>query len=191
MTKIDVRVPFEPGGKLGWDYNRIFAETPHDWVLVIDHDIMLNTNPLWYAICQRAIQDHPNTALFTCKTNARHKTAQRDKTAPTDFDLTKHQEHAKMLWDKNHFGCEEVPLGQNIAGFFMLISKRAWETVGGFPGDGMFEEDWAFTQKLHSANLPVRVMTGLYVMHGQKRIGSWDPSVETSKEIYEREILNR
>jgi hypothetical protein len=116
---------------------------------------------------------------------------QRDITAPKDFNLLNHQEHAKNLWDQHKFNCSTVPSPQNIAGFFMLISKKAWIEVDGFLGKGMFEEDWAFAKKLHSNNLPIMIMDGLYVMHGQKRIGTWDSAISTSKEIYESEILNR
>lgn len=184
MVKIDVRVPYEPDGKLGWDYNRIFQETVHEWVLVVDHDILLNTNPLWYNICQTCVDLNPVTAVFTCKTNAHHKTAQRDKGAPTDFDVVKHQEYAKQVWDNKKYSTELISPGANIAGFFMLINKKAWEKVEGFPGLGMFEEDWAFAQKIHAAGMQMRVMTGLYLMHAQKRVGTWDSSIKTSKEIF-------
>lgn len=191
MVKIDVRVPYEPNGKLGWDYNRIFNETVHDWILVVDHDILLNTNPLWYHICQTCIETHPDTAVFTCKTNAHHNTAQRDKSAPGDFDVVHHQEYAKKIWETNRFATELVSPGANIAGFFMLIRKQAWRDVGGFPGVGMFEEDWAFAQKIHQAGLAMRVMTGLYLMHAQKRIGSWDADVKTSREIFAEFMARR
>jgi GT2 family glycosyltransferase len=189
--KIDVRVPYEPEGRLGWDYNRILSETLHDWVLVVDHDVLLNTCPLWYHICQRVIDLYPNTGLFTCKTNALHRTDQHDPSAPKDFDLAKHQKHAEKIWLENNYNCKTVEKNKNIAGFFMLINKSSWTTVGGFPGQGMFEEDWAFAKKLHAQNIPIRVIEGLYLLHAQKRIGSWSPDVKTSREIYKKEIIDK
>lgn len=191
MTKIDVRIAYEPGGRLGQDYNRIFSETPHQWVLLIDHDILLNTNPLWYTICQRAIEQHPDTGMFSCLTNAHHRTPQRIKSSPGGLAADDHQAFARKIWEENRYRCDLVQPGTNLAGFFMLISTDAWKSVGGFPGNGMFEEDWAFTQRLHQAGIPVRIMRGLYVLHAQRRTDSWDSEVETSKEIFEREILRR
>jgi hypothetical protein len=75
-VKIDVRIPFEPGGKLGEDYNRIMRETPHDWVLLLDHDVILSVNPIWYWICQQAIQNYC-FGMATCYTNAPHSTGQQ------------------------------------------------------------------------------------------------------------------
>lgn len=186
--KIDVRIAYEPGGLLGQDYNRIFSETVHEWVLLIDHDIMLNTNPLWYAICQRSIETYPDTGMFSCLTNARHKTSQKVKHAPPGHDAETHQEFAREIWEANQYQCELVQSGGKIAGFFMLIARSAWAHVGGFRGTGMFEEDWDFTRRLHEHHIPIRIMRGLYVMHAQRRLGTWDQSVETSREIYDREI---
>ena len=179
--KIDVRIPYEPGGKLGWDYNRIMMETPHDWVLFLDHDVFLALNPNWYHICQKVMQNHPSVGVFTCKTNAKHSnTGQQDVDAPGSDSIAEHQEYAKVVWDKNNYSCTPV---SKISGFFMLVSKKAWKDAGGFPGKAMFKEDWDFTRKVKNAGYKLMIINGLYVYHMKKRVGTWIEGLDTTKEV--------
>lgn len=180
--KIDVRIPYEPGGRLGWDYNRVMEETPHRWVLFLDHDVLL-LNPNWYHICQRATES--GAGLITCKTNARHQgTGQQAIGAPQDDRMEVHQQFAKTLWAKHKMLVTSIP---KASGFFMLVSKSAWEAVGGFPAKGMFREDWGFSQRLVGSGYRIACLEGLYVYHLKKRIGSWVRGEETAKEVMIRE----
>lgn len=187
QPKIDVRIPFEPEGRLGQDYNRIMNESLHDWVLLLDHDILLNTNPQWYYICQQSILRYPNTGMFTCKTNIHHKTLQYDETAPQSDTISEHQDHSKNVFEKFQNVTTIIPPKLNVSGFFMLISKEAWKKANGFPGEGMFKEDWIFTQKLHRQNIPIRLIDSLYVYHMRKRMDSWIEGVAGTKEIKAKE----
>jgi GT2 family glycosyltransferase len=187
--KIDVRIPFEPEGRLGFDYNRIMSETIHQWVLLLDHDLLMNTNPHWYHLCQSAIRMHPNAGMFTCKTNVPHKTMQHDSNSPQSNDsIGAHQEYAKLVFDKHQFSCSRILPKGNVSGFFMLISKDSWSKTGGFPAEGMFKEDWRFSQKLHQKNIPIYLIDGLYVYHMRKRQDSWIENVNGTKEIKAREV---
>ena len=183
QPKIDVRVPYEPQGQLGWDYNRILNESPHDWILFIDHDIILNTNPMWYEICQRVISIYPDTALFSCKTNTRFRSPQIDIDAPKTFDINDHQIYSKLIWDKYQFSCKTISKYMRFAGFFFLVNKQAALSVGGFPGIALLDEDWEFTHRLHQHDLPVRLIEGLYIFHAHKRLGTWYPEFKTTLEI--------
>ena len=185
-VKIDVRIPFEPGGKLGADYNRILGETPHPWVLLLDHDVLLMC-PHWYYVCQRAIAEHPQTGIFTCYTNAIGNPEQRAPEAPgIEAAFPEHRRYARTLFD--HSGTSSTLIdGAKCSGMFLLIRKQAWAKVGGFPGLGMFREDWTFGRKIQSAGIAVRRLDGLYVFHLRDRSeGSWIPGVDTSKEIRDR-----
>jgi GT2 family glycosyltransferase len=181
--KIDVRIPYEPGGRLGQDYNRIMRETIHDWVLLLDHDIFL-LNPNWYHICQEAIKTHPKAGIITCRTNAPHRTGQHDDSAPAGSNIGEHQCHARQLWME--LGWRVTPLSKT-SGYFMLVNKAAWRAVGGFPGEGMYKEDWTFSKRLHKAGWPLLCLDGLYVYHHKARTGTWVDGDMTAKEIQRRE----
>jgi GT2 family glycosyltransferase len=179
--KIDVRIPYEPDGKLGWDYNRIMMETPHDWVLFLDHDVFLALNPNWYHICQQVVENEPKVGVFTCKTNAHHSdTGQCDPDSPSTDCLFEHQEYSKSVFDKYKFTCSPV---SKVSGFFMLVSKKAWKEVGGFPGKAMFKEDWDFTRTVKKAGYKLMIINGLYVYHMKKRVGTWIDGLDTTKEV--------
>lgn len=181
MQKIDVRIPYEPGGKLGEDYNRIMNETQHDWVLFLDHDIFLSLNPNWYHICQQVIENENNVGMFTCKTNAHHSnTGQQEQDAPKNADLFGHQEFANKIWNTNQYSCSDIG---KISGFFMLVNKQAWEKAGRFPGKAMFKEDWNFSRKVKKAGYQLKIIDGLYVYHMKKRTGTFIEGLDTTKEI--------
>lgn len=181
--KIDVRIAYEPGAKLGQDYNRIFRETAHDWVLLVDHDVLI-LNPHWYLLCQKAIEQHPTAGLFTCYTNNIGGPDQKAPNPPVkDASILAHRDYAHALFDQHGYSCAPID-GAKCSGMLMLISKAAWSKVGGFPGKGMFREDWTFGRKLKAARIPVMRMNGLYVYHLRDRsVGTWIPGELTSKEI--------
>ena len=44
---IDVRIPYEPGAKLAFAYNRAMQTSTSEWVALLDHDLFI-CNPHWY-----------------------------------------------------------------------------------------------------------------------------------------------
>jgi len=179
-VKIDVRIPYEPGAKLGEEYNRIMAETAYDWVLFLDHDIYL-CNPHWYLLCQKAITQDPNAGLFTCWTNKIGNTMQKDLTCPSSTDIIDHTLHARNIFDKYQYSITRI---DKASGMFLLINKDKWKKVGGFPGLGIFQEDWKFTKKMNKMGISLYRIDGLYVFHRRDRkTGSWIKDEKTTKEI--------
>jgi GT2 family glycosyltransferase len=185
QPKIDVRIAYEPGGQLGADYNRIFNETPHEWVLLLDHDVLL-LNPHWYTIAQECIRQNPRAGIFTCWTNNIGNPAQRFGAADEGDSVGAHRRVARAVFEG--FGTQTTVIdGAKCSGMLLLIRKAAWVKVGGFPGVGMFREDWTFGRKVQGAGFEVRRMDGLYVYHVRDRSeGTWIPGVDTSKEIRDR-----
>lgn len=191
QPKIDVRIAYEPGGQLGADYNRIFRETPHEWVLLLDHDVLL-LNPHWYTIAQECIRQNPRAGIFTCWTNNIGNPAQRWggslqlSAMPATDSIAEHRALARGIFEG--FGCTSTVIdGSKCSGMLLLIRKAAWTAVGGFPGVGMFREDWTFGRKVQGRGYEVRRMDGLYVYHVRDRSeGTWIPGVDTSKEIRDR-----
>jgi hypothetical protein len=177
--KIDVRIAYEPGARIGQDYNRILRETPHEWVLLLDHDVLI-LHPSWYEVCQRAIQEHPDAGLFTCFTNNIMCKHQKDSGAPDGHDIAAHRARAKALWDGNGYRCSENAKWL-IGGFFMLTSKAAWQRAGGFPEDGFFGVDNEYHRRVLKAGLKCYRMDGLYCYHLRDRAGgNWIEGVDTS-----------
>jgi len=167
--KIDVRIPYEPGGLLGADYNRIMKETKYNWVLFLDHDIFLSLNPHWYYICQQTINQtvDQKVGLITCKTNINHKqTGQYDPESPIGCSIEEHRDYAKTAWNKHALSYEKI---EKASGFFMLVNKSAWFDVGGFIGSGLFREDWIFSRRLRLTGFSILCMKGLYVYHARRR----------------------
>lgn len=180
MHKIDVRVPYEPGGQLGRDYNRIMEETNYQWVLFLDHDIFL-CNPHWYHICQKAIETHPKAGMFSCWTNNLGNTPQRHPQAPVSDCLDAHRHFARYLWNTHQYNNTSI---DKCSGMLMLVNKVAWGRAGGFPAEGLFKEDWTFTKRLLKAGFLVFRIDGLYVYHMRDRkSGSWIEGHKTSKEL--------
>jgi len=182
ILKIDVRIPFRPGGKLGEEYNHIMAESNCEWVLFLDHDLFL-CNPHWYLLCQKAIEKHGKSAgMFSCWTNHLGKTIQLDETAPQNDHLGEHIDHATEIFKKYQYQCTECK--GRFSGMFFLIKKSAWAKVGGFPGVGIFKEDWDFSRKLATAGFKLWRIDGLYVYHLRetKRVSRIE-GVLTTKEM--------
>ncbi len=179
--KIDVRIPFEPGGQLGADYNRIMKETLYDWILFLDHDVILSVNPHWYYISQKTIENlkDKNVGLITCKSNVRHNTKQVDPNSPITDNIMEHRNYAKETWEKYKFETSEI---DRASGFFMLVNKKAWSKAGGFPGIGIFNEDWAFCKRILNTGNKIFCMNGLYIYHARHRTDKWIENDLTTKD---------
>lgn len=187
MVSIDIRIPFIPGAKLGMAYNQIMSETKCEWVLFLDHDVFL-CNPHWYHLCERAIEQFPETGLFTCWTNHIGKTGQKNTDAPKSDSIGEHRAFARQIFEKYNEAVTEI---DKASGMFLLINRSAWSKVGGFPGVEIFKEDWIFSRRLIKAGLKIRRIDGLYVYHLRDRDeGSWIEGVKTTKELRDERYAN-
>jgi GT2 family glycosyltransferase len=182
--KIDIRIPFEPQGRLGADYNRIMEESRQEWVLFKDHDILI-FHPSWYLICQKAIREKPDAGMFTIFTNNIGCKMQRLKRAPhTSRSILHHKHFAREIWNKNGYSMTEIT-GYLISGFFILTSRTAWKKAGGFRGTGLFGEDTEYHRKIIKAGLKCWRINGLYAYHLRDRVdGTWIGGIKTAKEYW-------
>jgi GT2 family glycosyltransferase len=163
---IEVRVPFDPGRNLGGAYNEAMR-TVQDWVLFLDDDVFLRTQPAWYDIAVHAIQKAPNAGLLTCVTNRIGCPQQRCVDAPKGDDMAEHIEFARRRFAMFGYTVNELPHAKP-SGMLMLTSKRAWERCGGFQ-EGFLGVDNAYAQAIRNAGMKVYLMEGLYVYHAYKR----------------------
>jgi len=131
LVKIDVRVPFEPGGMLGWDYNRVMRQSKNDWVLLLDHDVFLACNPHWYMICQKVINEcEKDVGAFGCYASNIGNLEQRWEGCPSrEAGIPEHIEFAKKVFAEHGYSTTQI---DRVTGMFMLIRKEAWRKVGGF-----------------------------------------------------------
>lgn len=160
---IDVRIPFEPGKQLGFAYNRAM-ETIKDWVLFLDHDVLL-CNPAWYTICQDAINQVGHMAGFiTCMTNRIGCSCQQDTGCPGN-DIKEHLLHAQTLQAAHRGELKKTSISDTpFSGFFILTHRRAWKDAGGFI-DGFLGVDNAYYRAVSKAGYKTYVLPGLYVYH--------------------------
>lgn len=182
QPKIDVRIAYEPGGRIGDDYNRIMSEAAHEWVLFLDHDVLL-LHPSWYEVCQRAITDNPRGGLFTMWTNNIGCKLQLAPDAPAGHDITAHRAYARTLWDRHGYACTANST-HLIGGFAMLTSKTAWRSAGGFPPGAFFGVDNEYHRRIMRAGYACYRMDGLYAYHIRDRKGgNWIDGVNTSSTL--------
>lgn len=161
---IEVKIPMFPGN-LGHAYN-LGMETAREWVIFIDSDIYLRTQPKWYEICQEAIKQHGAAGLFTCVTNRIACPAQRCNDAPASDNLQDHIEYARRRFDKFKYLVNPIPRVKP-SGFFMMLHRKTWDKVK-FP-PGFLGVDNRYANQLRSAGFHVYLIEGLYLYHGYLR----------------------
>ncbi len=186
LVKIDVRIPFEPGNLLGWDYNRVMKQSKYDWVLLLDHDIFLALNPHWYMICQRVISEcEKDVGAFGCYTAGGGNLQQRAEGSPLRGDgIPEHIEFAKKIFAEHHYFTTQI---DRITGMFMLIRKEAWKEIGGFSKQGIFGADRRFSKQLTKAGWKMMRINGLYIYHLRDiRATSWIEGEKVSRDYAKR-----
>lgn len=176
---MDIRIPYFEDMQLGRAYN-LAMETVKDWVLFVDHDLMLPLNPHYYSICRQAIHELGHKAgWITCKTNRIACGLQIAKGSPkSSNDMLEHMRFAKKLWQQ-HRGTYTIcnngnkRTGAPFSGFFMLTHKKAWEDVEGFK-DGFLGVDNDYYNKLLAKGYNTYVLNGVYVYHLYGAKKKWD-----------------
>jgi len=168
---IHVCVPFEPGRKLAYAYDRAMEDSKAEWVLMYDHDIFLSTNPLWYIMSLNAIKqlEGKKVGWITAKTNRIGNKSQLYPVPNDNDNLNYHIEIASKLYKKNKNLLSLVK--GNPSGFFILTNKTACADVGGFDdiGKGLSGVDNNYSKKLRAKGYGLYVMEGLYLYHYYKK----------------------
>lgn len=166
---IDVKIPYEPQGRLAHAYNRAMETTTASYVLFVDHDVFLATNPLWYDLCLSAIQQLKDKkwGWITARCNRIACPGQKYALDEKSNDIIRHIEIAKGLYKKE--GDKVVPYTDDypLGGFFILTNKTAWDAVGGFKdvGTGIFSVDNKYDEDLRKKGFGLFLMAGLYFYH--------------------------
>ena len=172
---IDVRIPWEPGKRLGFAINRAM-DTVRDWVLILDHDVFLSLNPNWYEICQNAIEKVGHRAgWITCTTTNIGNPSQKAafNIDPNDFpympnfgttDIDMHFKLAQDIYRANKgkvVDITELSKKRKLSGFFILTHKTAYEKVKknyGLPDDKFLGWDNYYADRLMNCGYKLYIM---------------------------------
>lgn len=177
---IEVKILYNHSGDLTEAYRYAVLTSKRPWVLMIDHDIVLSTNPHWYKLCLEAIMQAPDAGLFTCYTNIIGSDVQKAPLAPGGFDFVTHQAYAKAHFEKNGFAITNVSDQRKISGFFLLLRKEA-VAAAELPKAGFFGVDWGLAAAVRRAGYSLWRINGLYVAHMRTRVGPFIEGEKTSK----------
>lgn len=184
---IDVRIPWEPGKKLGFAINRMM-DTVEDWALILDHDTFISLNPHWYEICLNAIKKvGHNAGWITCTTNqigcplqkADYNHAVKDYNYSKKFDtnsMGSHFELGERIYKENKgqvLDITEQAKKWKLSGMFILTHKKAYNDVKekfGLPDDKFLGWDNYYNDRLLELDYKMYLMQDLYIYHGYKRL---------------------
>jgi len=204
---IDVKIPFEPGKKLGYAINRAM-NTVDGWVLILDHDVFLSLNPLWYQICQAAIEAVGYDAgWITCSTNAigcplqkaDFSIKQMEFLFNKKFDSSNMNDHFALAQEiyREHQG-EVINITaearrHKLSGLFVLTHRNVYDRVKhmfGIPDNKFLGWDNYYNDRVIELGHQIYLMKDLYVYHGYKRLwknGVWGEKMNEGTRVREDE----
>jgi GT2 family glycosyltransferase len=172
-NRIEVKIPYGLNEDLAGAYNLAMASADTEWVLLLDHDVFVCCNPLWYEILIKVINMVPDdVGLITCVTNyldtyksLRHTYPQVAAIPEHSDRIERHIRVAKMLWMKYKYKLEEIKT-YKTTGFFMLVKKSIWEELKFESNNrGVAEVDWNYCGRLLEKGYKIYQIPGLYVIH--------------------------
>lgn len=173
---IDVRIPWEPGRRLGKACNRMF-ETVEDWGLILDWDVML-LDIGWYDKCLQAIEQVGEKAgLISCVTNRIGCPLQKaniPRAEANSDDLRIQGPVAQFHSGFYGFGgrpaiIDVTDSSHKLSGMFFLTRRKVWDEVGGVPDDKFIGMDNYYHDRVKEAGYRIYVMQNLYVFHNYQR----------------------
>ena len=167
---IQVAMPYEPGQRLAYAYNRAMATAAAEWVLFLDHDLFI-CNPLWYEMCLEATETAPADAgWITAVTNRignknQKAISKNGLQLPDTEDLQAHCSYAQVLYKE--WGNELVRCKGAMSGFFILTSRTAWRKCGGFneKRKRLLGVDNHYSRSLSLVGYRYYKLPGLYFYH--------------------------
>jgi len=167
---IDVVMPYEPGLRLAYAYNRAIQLSGAEWILFLDHDLFI-CNRHWYDMCLGAIAQAPDncgwiTAVTNRIGNKNQKAISRNGLEiPDTEDLVEHCAFARALYED--WGNRLVRCRGAMSGFFILTRKTAWQAAGGFDENRkrLLGVDNIYSRDLGQAGYAFYKLPGLYFYH--------------------------
>jgi len=172
-VSIPVFIPWCDHGRIGKAYNDLMENHVEDWVIFMDHDVLL-VNPLWHDICMATIKKVGHQAgMISCFTNRIGCKFQKAPGIDTKSDdIRYHRDFARNLYRKNKGKIKDLTTapGGRYSGMFILTHKKAWAAAGGFnESTGFFNVDCKYYTSIKNAGYRIYRMDDLYVYHGYFR----------------------
>lgn len=170
--KIWFNIPWSQEKNLGKAYNDFIELIPEeDYACFLDGDAMFLTTYFGKQLYD-IVEKYPKCGVFTCRASRIGNKWQRsimpwEADVWESNDIAGHRHQAATVQKVHYLDITDVTqLGTDhpMGGVLILISKKAWRTVGGF-ADGILGVD----NKLHWACIAkgekVYLMEGVYVYH--------------------------
>jgi GT2 family glycosyltransferase len=163
-------IPYSLEKNLGQAYNNCMKLiSDKDWAVFLDYDVMFTIRD-WQYHLDNVIKKYGDVGLYTCFTN---RAGTKVQTAPgvdrNIHDLLYHMEFGRKLRKKYGDRISDLKLEEKkrvrLSGFFMLISKKTWNRIGGSQRKGLSKVDWEIAQKIVDSKLKVFRIDGLYAYH--------------------------
>jgi len=165
---IQTFIPYADDRNFGRACNEAMALLPEDgWGCILDHDVMFTT-PEWHRQMSDAIRMEPD-ACFAAKTNRIKCPFQRVDVDIKNHDYSYHRKVGAALL-KNPMLVDVTENERTPAGFFMLMSKKAWRDAGTFP-EGLHYLDRMMWLALKASGHRILVIEGLYLYHWHRGAG--------------------
>lgn len=156
--------PFALDKNLGKAYNKEFLHVaPEDYVCLRDHDTLFLL-PDTINHIYGYVKNYPEIDIFTCYANRNHisLTQQLLIGVSENTDIKYHIYVAQM---QTRYLYSVTEIKGNIAGFFMLISKRLWDEVKFTEYMKCFGVDFAYCAALRQKKKKIFRMDGIYIWH--------------------------
>lgn len=157
--------PAEQGTNLGYAYNEQMRRLREgDWACFIDHDACFTT-PDWYRQLEAITARLSEPCVLTACTNRVGSPWQRvEGVGPDEHSMAYHRRVGARLRDEFGTEIEDVTGRSLMSGVVILLSKKTWETLGGF-ADGFLGVDNQLHQAARDRGFKVYLMRGVYVYH--------------------------
>lgn len=157
--------PYSLTKNIGEAYNQYMRILPkdRDWLCIMDGDIcFLNFD--WGHIIQEVVDKLPNAGLISCYTNRISKNKMQ-LYGEDSADILVHRLIAKKL-DAESRG-RVLKINKKVSGFLMIIQKRTWKEMGGFPAipGKILDIDGLISRRILGMGKSIYLMEGLYVFH--------------------------
>ncbi len=169
-------IPYSTKKNLGQAYNRCMdLIAGGDWALFLDHDVMFVSRD-WYPLLVKVIGKNEDVGLFTCFSNRVGTKAQKAPgVCPVTHDILYHRHFGQKIAEKYKDRVTDLKLEgkkrPKLSGYFLLISKRTWNKIGGVTKKGTSKVDWHIIKKCVAADIKVARIDGLYVYHYRRGLG--------------------
>lgn len=163
-------IPFNSEKNIGKYYNDFIKIVPNDddWICFVDGDTIFTTHD-YGVLIEKVIKENPEASCFTSLTN---RVACKWQIAPgvdvKNNDISYHRNYGENLMKL--YGSSVVIIDKKrsdelFSGFFILIKKSTWSTIGGFKEEKMLGVDNDLHLRLNKNNLKFYQMKGLYLYH--------------------------